>query len=93
MLWELIRTSQWDGSFEHPKQMLKLTDIKKTFTILCPDFLFMWIYIKCLHMSRPLVKSVYQKKKISYFSTKPYVVGTQKNRLNETVLLNTQNIC
>ena len=24
-------------------------------------------------------------------STKTYVVGTQKNRLNETVLLNTQN--
>ena len=29
----------------------------------------------------------------SYFSTKTYVVGTQKNPLNETVLLSTQNIC
>ena len=29
----------------------------------------------------------------SYLSTKTYVVGTQKNRLNETVLLSTQNIC
>ena len=35
----------------------------------------------------------------SYFSTKMYVVrttfvvGTQKNHLYETVLLNTQNIC
>ena len=29
----------------------------------------------------------------SYFSTKTYDVGTQKNRLNETVLLSTQNIC
>ena len=29
----------------------------------------------------------------SYFSTKTYVVGTQKNRLIETVLLSTQNIC
>ena len=28
----------------------------------------------------------------SYSSTKTYVVGTQKNRLNETVLLSTQNI-
>ena len=28
-----------------------------------------------------------------YFSTKTYVVGIQKNRLNETVLLSTQNIC
>ena len=26
----------------------------------------------------------------SYFSTKTYVVGTQKNRLNETVLLGIQ---
>ena len=31
-------------------------------------------------------------KEFSYFSTKTYVVGTQKNRLNETVLLSTQNI-
>ena len=32
---------------------------------------------------------------MSYFSTKTYVVGAQKNRLNlnETVLLSTQNIC
>ena len=29
----------------------------------------------------------------SYFSTKTYVVGTKKNRLNETVLFSTQNIC
>ena len=28
-----------------------------------------------------------------YSSTETYVVGTQKNRLNETVLLSTQNIC
>ena len=28
----------------------------------------------------------------SHFSTKTYVVGTQKNRLHETVLLSTQNI-
>ena len=29
----------------------------------------------------------------SYVSTKIYVVGTQKNCLNEMVLLGTQNIC
>ena len=29
----------------------------------------------------------------SYFSTETYVVGSQKNRLNETVLLSTQNLC
>ena len=28
-----------------------------------------------------------------YFSTKTYADGTQKNRLNETVLLSTQNPC
>ena len=34
-------------------------------------------------------------KKIYFFKipTKTYVVGTQKNRLNETVLLSAQNIC
>ena len=32
-------------------------------------------------------------KLFSYFSTKTYVVGTQKNRLDETVLLSTQNTC
>ena len=30
---------------------------------------------------------------IPHFSTKTYVMGTQKNRLNETVLLGTHNIC
>ena len=29
----------------------------------------------------------------SYCSTKTYVVGTQKNRLDETVILRTQNTC
>ena len=29
----------------------------------------------------------------SYLSTKTYVVGSQKNRLNETVLLSAQNKC
>ena len=41
--------------------------------------------------TRPLDKSVIFF--FSYFSTKTYVVGAQKNCLNETVLLNTQNIC
>ena len=36
---------------------------------------------------------VHNKKLFSYFSTKTYVVGTQKNRLDETVLLSTQNTC
>ena len=31
------------------------------------------------------------EKQFSYFSNETYVVGTQKNRLNEMVLLRTQN--
>ena len=42
---------------------------------------------------RPPDKSVYQKNYFSYFLTKTYVVGTQKNRLNETVFMSTQNTC
>ena len=33
------------------------------------------------------------KKFVFLFLDQTYVVGTQKNRLNETVLLSTQNIC
>ena len=40
---------------------------------------------------RPFVKS--NRNILSYFSTKTYVAGSQKNRLNETVLLSTQNTC
>ena len=43
--------------------------------------------------NRTLVKSAYRKFIFSYFSTKTYVVGTQKNRFDETLLLSTQNIC
>ena len=50
-------------------------------------------YVMIYFILRPLVMSAYQKKKISYFSAKTYIVGTQKNHLNETVLLSTQNIC
>ena len=48
----------------------------------------------CVCVLRTLVKSAFTYRKIiSYISTKTYVVDTQKNRLNETVLLSTQNIC
>ena len=40
----------------------------------------------------PQIK-VCNRKLFSYFSTKTYVVGTQKNPLNETVLLSTKNKC
>ena len=41
---------------------------------------------------RPLVKECISENQFSYFSTKTYVVGTQKNNLNETVLLSIQNL-
>ena len=43
--------------------------------------------------SRPLDKSVKRKANFLISRAKFNVVGTQKNRFNETVLLNTQNIC
>ena len=41
---------------------------------------------------RPLVKSAQQNFLFSYFSTKTYVVGSQKNCFNEAFLLSSQNI-
>ena len=41
----------------------------------------------------PPDKSAYWKIIFSKFSTKTYVWGTQKNRLNEMILLSTQNTC
>ena len=38
-------------------------------------------------------KNAFGNDPFSYFSTKAYVVCTQKNRLNETFFLSTQNIC
>ena len=46
-----------------------------------------------LQYNRALVKSAYQKKYFLISQSKTYVMGTQKNRLNETVLSSTQNIC
>ena len=42
---------------------------------------------------RTLVKSVYQKNNFLISQPKTYVVDTQKNLLNETVLLSNRNIC
>ena len=41
---------------------------------------------------RPPDRSVYGKL-FSLFLIQTYVMGTQKNRLNETVLLSTENTC
>ena len=53
------------------------------------------LFLRCVPIERERgtgLKSANQNQ-FSYFSTKPCVVGTQNNRLNETVLLSTQNIC
>ena len=44
------------------------------------------------HGFRPPDKSVYWKT-VLFFSHSKHVVCTRKNRLNETVLLSTQNTC
>ena len=46
-----------------------------------------------VYKGRPPDKSEYWTTFFSIFSTKTYVVGTQKIRLNETVLLSTRNTC
>ena len=43
------------------------------------------------YIYKPPDKSVYWKTIFLYFSPKTYAVGIQKNPLNETVLLSTQN--
>ena len=45
-----------------------------------------------LHLQTPEQECVIENYYF-YFSTNTYVVGTQKNRLNEMVLLSTQNTC
>ena len=56
----------------------------------CYDFCFPLIIISS---TRPPKYECVTENYFSYFSTKRYVVGTQKNRLNETVCLSTQNTC
>ena len=41
-------------------------------------------------MAHTRIKECITEKRFSKFSTETYVVGTQKNRLNETVLLSTK---
>ena len=79
----LVFASSKDIGTDLPEHLLITDTISTKISCTCP-----YTY------ASPLVKSVYQKNIFSYFSTKQsYVVGTQKNRLNETVLLSTQNIC
>ena len=50
--------------------------------------------MNCQSKPRPLDKLKSMQLKISFLISPPtYVVGSQKNRLNETVLSSIQNIC
>ena len=59
--------------------MFKLID-KKIIIILRSEILLNWTYTLALQVEVPLTDMT-------------YVVGAQKNRLNETVLLSIPNIC
>ena len=50
------------------------------------------ILTNLIYIGSLLDRSVYLKTNFSDYPTKTSVVGTQKNRLNETVLLSTLNI-
>ena len=102
MLWVLKRTVFLRWLFEHPKHMFNISVMAKIriiITILKFNNSLNWTY-GTLHLSicldtsiyhRPLVtcKSAYRKS--TSLISRPKHVGTQKNRLIETVLLSTQN--
>ena len=48
------------------------------------------LHILCLQAASPCSLKCVKKTNVSYFSTKIYVVGTENNRLNETVLMSTK---
>ena len=54
--------------------------------------MFKWMGKKIFTILITLKKFPYRNLRLQ-FSTKTYVVGTQKNHLDETVLLSTQNAC
>ena len=55
----------------------------------CAPFI---LFLYSIIYSQAFSEECVTEKIFSYFSTKTYVVGTQKNRLIETVLLSTKNI-
>ena len=56
-----------------------------------PKVVALFLWVKRLAEFSP--SASHMIKKNPYFSTKTYAVGTQKNHLNEVVLLSTQNTC
>ena len=65
MLWVLKRKSQWDGSFEHPKHMLKIMGKK----------IYLKFYAKIFGLSKPLDsdKQNFWKQNFEYFLTHHFV--------------------
>ena len=59
------------------------------------EVLYMYVGSSIFCVCKQRVRAVKSALKtyVSYFSNKTYVVGTENNRLNETVLLGNQNIC
>ena len=55
----------------------------KVYEVYTFEFVCEFRYLQALNCASQIIF-------FSYFSTKPYVAGTQKNRLNETVPLGTQ---
>ena len=58
-----------------------------------PDLIVCSCMENSFGQKRVKVNEYVSKNYFPYFSTKTYVMGTQKNRLNETVLLGTRNTC
>ena len=80
MLWVLKRTVSMRWFFWAPKTYAKSYGLEKIYK-------FTLFFFFCL--SKPM-----QAPYITVINNYPILVmGTQKNRLNETVLLSTQNIC
>ena len=73
----------------YPPPLLFLFRGPHTFWILKGTVSLRWFYCVPQAFSIECVT----KKYFSYFSVKTYVVGTQKNRLSEMVLLSRQNMC
>ena len=68
---------------------IKLQFVIKIFVLSIFEWLLKTVFTVNI---RPPDKSVLESYFL-YYSSKTYVVGIQKNRLNETVLLSTQNVC
>ena len=76
---------------ETPKTGFVCCDEAHIISVYSPHTSACDMYINSVYLFRTLVKSAQQK--FNFLISQPkHVVGTQKNRHNETVLLNTQQV-